>query len=237
MSTPPDAASAATPNDAPAIVGPPVELSLPHQVLLIELEDKFGLSNLDWTWSRYLLAGAVVAELQILDRLVATQPNRLAIRADLPPLPGALGEGEAKLVGKERTIEGCITTLMGFWGTGALRLQFIDELIELGALRREADVFIFLPWRWRHPTKDGSVERKVIGALKDHVDHVKGNKPPGRLDLLLSLLRAAGLLDQIWTPSALERKRPTIDERTKRAPIGKAVLTCVRQAQAAAGVP
>lgn len=209
-------------------------LYLPHQMMLIELEDKFGQSQVDSTWSTFLLAGALVGELQLQDRLVATGADSFAIRSEGQPLPGVLGMAEAKLKGSEMSLQKAMSNLNGFWGIGQLRQALIDELIAMGAVRLETDVFIFIPWRWRYPTRDGLIEKKVIGALKDHVDTVKGSDPPGRADLLLSLIRAAGLLETLWTPSALKRKRNLINERTKRAPLGKAVKTAVEAAQAAA---
>lgn len=213
----------------------PPTLALPHQMMLIQLDDHRGTSHVDGTWAQYLLAGALAAELQLAGRLVVTGADCFAIGQG-DPLPGVLGEAEIKLGEVERSMQATVEALVGFWGIEELKQSLIDELVKMGALKRKTDRFLFVPWRWRYPTDDPEVERSLLQALKHHVDNAKAKDPPGRADLLLSLLRAADLLEVVWTPSALERRRGKINERTKRAPIGRIVKTCVENANLALAV-
>lgn len=208
-------------------------LSLPHQVTLIQLHDTHGTSHVDSNWNTYLLAGAIIAELQLQDRLAVVRADCFALRAG-PPLSGLLGEAEAKLGTGQRSMAKTLGALVGFWGIGELRERLIDELVSVGAIKRETDHFLFIPYRWRYPTDDPSVEQSLIQALRHYLDTVQADAPPTRPDLLLSLLRAAKLLEHVWTAEELPSRLPRIHERTRRAPIGKVVKQCVEDAEAAA---
>ena len=80
--------------------------SLPHQLLLLELDDLTGRSllGLDSLRRNYALAGAVLSELQLSDRLVAVGADAFLLASGAPS-EGALGLAEARLPHEPRSIQ------------------------------------------------------------------------------------------------------------------------------------
>lgn len=193
--------------------------SLPHRLLLIELDPTTGLSgisNLGLRW--YALAGAILAELQLQDRLVAGSADVFGF-AGQELLEGALGRAEAPLRRNRRpqTMEALIRQL--YQRSFRTRRDYLSELLHAGALAAEADPV--LPWRtrWR-PTE---VRDERIGELRTWMSSVRPEDPPEREDLLLSLLRCTQLLDRVWSGIELAHLGARIEHRTERAPIGQLV--------------
>lgn len=208
-------------------------LSLPHALLLLEYDDVHGTSRLGQLSRAYGLCGAVVAELQVLGRLRPVRANVFAITQQGEPLDGAFGLAEQQIGARQLSLKKHLGRL-GAWGASKLRAAFLDELVQAGHLRREQDKLLFVTWRVRYPEQDPTLERDLIAALRRYVDDVPADQPPGREDLLLSLLRGLRLLDAVWTEDELITRRERIDERTRLAPIGRDVRQVIRDAEAAA---
>ncbi|MFT5681641.1 MAG: hypothetical protein ACI8RZ_002547 [Myxococcota bacterium] len=78
-----------------------------------------------------------------------------------------------------------------------------------------------------------SPEETLIEHLRQHVSTAPRHSPPGREDLLLSLLRGTGLLKTVWSKPELEQLKAAIDQCTDRASIGRIVRKLVEEADAA----
>ncbi len=198
-----------------------MQLTLAHQLLLLELDDTTGSSLItDFILRYFALGGALVAELNLRDRLVATSANEFAI-VDGPPLPGVLGLAEGFFPPRPLDLNHCVYRL----GNRAdeLRSAVLEELVQAGALRKDKDKFWLLTYRTRWPTQEEAIERTLVEHLRAWLPSATQDAAPSRDDLLLSLLRCAGLLTTVWTEAELEQLRPLIDELTDRAPIGATV--------------
>lgn len=206
-------------------------LTLPHQLLLLELDDHTGLSLLTRSYaSAYGLAGAVVAELQWQGLLVPHQADRFVLRADASLPSGALALGAAGLEGrKPLPLKKCISRIP----TKKLRPALLDELAQAGALeeRQERHFLIFRRTRWL--SLPGSPESTLIEHLRRHVEVTPRHSPPSREDLLLSLLRGCGLLGPVWSEPEHAALKPAIDQCTDRAPIGRIVHGLIEEMDAA----
>ena len=199
---------------------PPMHtLSLPHQFLLLELDDDSGLS-LSAMDRDYGLAGAVVAELQWQGLLVPAQAERFVLRRETSSLSGALAQGAAALKDhKPHPLKKCISLIPA----KKIRTGFLEELVAAGALSREQERFLLIFRRTRWRSQPGSPEATLIEHLQQHVKVTPLHSPPSREDLLLSLLRATKLLHAVWAEEALNREKDAIDQCTARAPIGRPV--------------
>ena len=207
-------------------------LTLPHQYLLLELDDDSGLSLTSDGYERiYGLAGAVVAELQWRGVLVPARADRFVIREGAAELSGTLARGAAALAGrKPLPLQRCLSKVPA----RKLREAFLEELVEAGALSRERERYILLFRRTRWRAQPASPEATLIEHLREHVRTTPKHSPPGREDLLLSLLRGTRLLKAVWSPEELMHLKPAIDQCTDRAPIGRHVRKAVLNAHAAA---
>ncbi|MFT4979591.1 MAG: hypothetical protein ACI8S6_005503 [Myxococcota bacterium] len=207
-------------------------LTLPHQLLLLELDDDTGSSlQRDSFRAHYGLSGAVIAELMWQERLIPIAADRFILKPGRPPADGALKLAEDRLSEtRPRKMHACISRLR----ITLLRRALLAELVTSGMLREEQErwLLVFRRRRW-HPTPD-SPEQTLIEHLRDHVAQADERTPPQREDLLLSLLRATKLLETVWSPDELLALRPQIDARTERAPIGRQVHQAIKTARAAA---
>ncbi len=197
-----------------------MRLSLAHRLLLLELDPETGLSgipNLGLRW--YALHGAILGELQLQDLLVCVQAERFVF-ATVPPPDGALGRAALPMLKRRRpsTLEVLMRQL--YQRSMRTRKEFLSELLHGGLLTAEADRV--LPWRtrWR-PT--GPAHEAQVEALRAWLASVEPTDGPCAEDLLLSLLRGTELLSRVWTERELVALRPTLEQRTARAPIGKLV--------------
>lgn len=196
--------------------------TLAHHFLLLALDDGTGLERtgalaLNW----FAFSGALLGELQLQDRVVAVGADAWVL-ARREPAPGVLGLAEARLRSQRpRTQRWCLARL--YERATALRRVALEELVAGGALRREENRFLGMAVGVRWPTADGSVEVELVDHLRRWVDAVDPQSAPAREDLLIGLLRGAGLLDAVWSDEELAAVRAVIEERTRRVPLGRLV--------------
>jgi len=212
-----------------------MELGIHHEFLLCALNDMHGTWSVKGFKASFALAGALVAEMQHRERLVAVKANTFALRSGAMST-GALGMAEGRLEGRQLSMKKTIAAVNTYWfsGVGQIRVAALDELHRAGLVRKEQDTFLFIPWRLRYPEVDGEEEERIRARLRRHIATAGDGDAPGRDDLLLSILRTTKLLDGIWSEAELERLKPAIDERTRRAPIGVLIRDLARESEAAA---
>ncbi|MEZ4322740.1 MAG: GPP34 family phosphoprotein [Myxococcota bacterium] len=210
-------------------------LGLHHEYLLFALQDVTGKSLVGGFEASYALAGALVAEMQVRDRLVAVKANVFGLRPG-PFSPGALGMAEGRLEGQQISMKRCMGRITQHWfsSIGPIRVAALSELVQVGALEPTQDTFLFIPWRMRYPEADPRFEDAARQRLRSHLETRGDGDAPEPDDLLLSLLRVTKLLGNVWSEAELERLKPAIDARTQRAPVGQIVKELVREAEAAA---
>ena len=207
-------------------------LLLPHAFVLLELKESTGKSPLHQHVSSLALSGAFLAELDFSGRLMNTSANLYALSAN-GESTGIMKRAEEKLPKRPFGQKKGVFALQRGWRNSQLRPRVLEELVELGCLRMEVDRFLRIPYRWRWPNADFSVENTVRNHLRSWVERVTDEDPPHREDALLSLLRVTDLYSVIWSEAELEALGPKLLERTKRAPIGKVVKQAIREQEAA----
>lgn len=205
-------------------------LPLPHALILLELDDVTGRSRMTECAPHLALAAGFLAELQLADRLFVPSAHHVARRTG-SALPGLLGVAEGALPDRPVRVDGALGHIAGWDRT--LRAGVLDELVACGALEAQVDRFLRIPYAWRWPTADHSVEAGLVDHLRSWVDTVRPDAPPEREDVLLSLLEATALWGAVWTDAELAARRERIRVRASFAPIGR-VLVEVFQAHRAA---
>lgn len=202
--------------------------TLAHHYLLLEVEEgrgtpRSGEPGIRW-WG---LAGALWGEMQLRGRVIAVKADRFAL-AQGPISEGALGYAETCIQG--RAARGQAWRLRQIYTYAPrLRKMVLEELVELGALRKEKDTVLRIPWRTRWPAADGALEVELVDHMRTWLAGVSNEDPPDREDLLLGLLRGTGNLESLWTAAEISQLKPLIEERTARAPLGLLVRDLCRQ--------
>ena len=208
-----------------------VTQSLPHQLLLLEMDDFRGKSKISDSILRgFGLAGAVVAELVWQQRLIPAKANRFVLNPDRPPTDGVLAMAETRLSeSKPRTLFQCINRMK----PNPMRKFLLNEMVEMGMLREENErLMIIIPRRRWYPG-DNCPEESIVEHMRHYLEQAAHNTPPSREDLLLSLLRVTKLMGVIWEKEELADLQETIEQCTKRTPIGKDIHKAVQHAYAA----
>jgi Golgi phosphoprotein 3 (GPP34) len=205
-----------------------------EDLLQLMLDDESGGLLADATRLDYGLAGAVLIELALLERIVVEPSKRPAdgvvrvvgAATDVPVLDAAL----ARIAEKPRKA----VTLVPRLAKG-LRASVTEGLVASGVLReQEARLLGIFPrrrWPAVDPTAEDAVRRRLHGVL------VQGSTPDVRTAALVSLLSAMERAPQVvGAPDRAARKqvkqRATVIAEGDWA--GAAVRSAVQAAQAAA---
>lgn len=209
-------------------------MHLHHQLLLLDLDPGTGTRRIkDTTLMSYALGAAFFADLQLCGRMIPTGADAFAIQESVAVPSGALGLADSFCTGYRPMSEQRWVSRLGN-RAGKLRWAALEELEALGAVTRERDVFLLIPWRTRWPETDGHAERTVQEHLRHWLATVQPADPPGPDDLLLSLLRCTKLHQVVWSEAELAHRTDLIEERTKRAPVGLVAKKASDAAKAAA---
>ncbi|MCB9673973.1 MAG: GPP34 family phosphoprotein [Alphaproteobacteria bacterium] len=201
------------------------ELTVPHALVLLELDDRTGRSRITGFSPTYALAAAFVAELEIQERLAYPRASHVVVRAGQAG-SALLQQAEALLPAGPVRIDQAIGHVAA--GDRALRQAVLDDLERWGAIRTDVTRVLAIPIAWRWPTVDGSIEADLVARLRQHVETAPVELPGTREDAILSLARAAGLLTAIWAEDALPAVRERLERRTRLSPIGKVVWDLTR---------
>lgn len=205
--------------------------SLPHLLILLELDDVTGKSlQRDAIKRQFGLTGAVLAELMWQERLIPAEANKFVLRPGRPVVSGSLRIAEERLSEtRPRTLQKSLQHLRA----SPIRKAVLAELVEAGILEEQSSSFLVLFRRRRWLPTETSPEQTYIEHLRQYVEQTCADTPPQREDLMLSLLRSVDLLETVWTASELESLRDRIVLRTERAPIGRQVHKAIELMRAA----
>ncbi|MCO4744823.1 MAG: GPP34 family phosphoprotein [Proteobacteria bacterium] len=208
--------------------------TLAHEFLLLALDDHTGQSLCEDDFALHAsISAAFVAEMQFSGRLVPVAANAFALVDDTLS-EGVLGRVEEGLIGqKPASFRKLMGWIRGWFQNRDLEGWLKEDLVRQLVLREEQDTFLFIPYRRRHPADDMGPEIEIKANLRHHLAHVGPEAPPCRNDALLSLLRAAKLLDVVFSETEQVHYRETLLERTRRAPIGRDAKQAADEARAA----
>jgi hypothetical protein len=206
-----------------------------EKVLLLLVDDRTGRFLVDSTRLDNVLAGAVLVELVMIERvgfppagggvkrgrMVVVDPTPLGD----PVLDGALATVAARMPAKPEQL---IAKLRK-----RLRATLLERLTAAGALRRSTRKVLGIPWRTTWPAGDSSHKRELRARLQDVL--VAGATPDGRTAALVSLLVAVKA-----APKVVDGDKKAVRARAKDIAAGdwagaavKKAINAVNETQAA----
>lgn len=199
-------------------------LALPDELCLLGHDPESGRSQ-----SSHLdlgLAGAVLVELALAGR-VDVDDDRVVVLDDSPTDDALLDDALGRIAGdKPRAPDDWVSRLQK-----GLREQVLTRLVEVGVLDHQTSKLLGLFTRHRWREVDPEPEAQVRGRLETVVLH--GTEPDQRTAALVGLVRAVDLRGAVF-PLA---PRKTTEARMREVAEGEwapaAVVTAVRQVQAA----
>jgi hypothetical protein len=205
----------------------PLIVDLPEGLLLLATDDVSGRINTKSGALDYGLAGAVLTELFLQDRL-SLQDGKVAIvdagATGDPVLDDALRRIAES---KPRDAKHWVNKLPRAW----IKERVLDRLIERGVLRREEHRILWIIPADRFPAEADSPEHHVREAVRAAV--LDGATPQPRAAVLIGILKACDLLDTVFSKEERKRHRDRIDQIAGVEMMGQAVSKAVKDMQAA----
>jgi golgi phosphoprotein 3 len=206
-----------------------MKLSFAEEMLLLLLDDDDGsfLPVSEWT-VQCALAGAVLMDLALANK-IDTDLEKLTVvdRTSTgdpildPVLERLAAEGEA------RDAKAWVHVIAE--DSDDIREKALARLVERGILQRHDERFLWVFQTRRYPTIDGRAEREVklriIGVL------LSEDIPDPRDIVLICLVDACGMFDELLSERELEAARPRIEQVRKLDLIGQAVARAVQDIQ------
>jgi Golgi phosphoprotein 3 len=199
-------------------------LTLPEELLLLALRDKRGsvVSSAAMALP-YGLAGAVLLELSLRDSIVL-QDGKFTVRNPAPTGDDILDEALAKMraSGKSHKPSYWVSKLKGL---RKMKDRLLDRLVGRGILRREEHKVLWVFPANRYPTLSGAAEMKRRDQIRSAVLH--GEEPDERTFILISLVNACSLVNEIFSKEERKAARERIKIIIKGEAVGKAVSDIV----------
>lgn len=183
---------------------------LAEDLLLLALDDEKG--TIDWRSQfsmEYVLAASLLADLAGLNR-VTLDGKVFTVTDRTPPGDSILEAALAVMAASDKPHDATHWTntfrsmIKGL--TGRLEQRLVDE----GVLRREERKLLGVVPDDRYPTADPAPEQATRSHIRDVL--LNGADPDERTVVLISLTKASGMLDQLF--SAEERRG--LNERIKQ---------------------
>ncbi len=206
-------------------------LSLAEELLLLALDDDKG--TVSWRVADGLssaLAGAVLAELALRER-IALDGKNVVIHDPSPSGDGVLDEALALLAAAKhpRDPTHWVDTFRGH--SKRLRERLEDRLVEQGILRREEHRVLRVFTLHRYPEANPALEQELRQRIRRVV--LDGAAPEPRTTILISLAKAAGLLDGVFAATERRRAGTCVEDLVMDEQLGKAAAPVAAAAAAA----
>ncbi len=174
-------------------------LNLVEKLTLLALDDEKGVLVIDSSYLYFGLAGAVVLELVLHDRITTPSDDGNKSVIDDPTHIGdpVLDDALARISSekKEKTIADWIFSFS--WRADLIKRKVLDNLVEKGILEKEQGKVLWLFPHNRYPTQDSSAENEVRRRIREVV--LKGAEPTESETMLLGLIKASKLQNEVFS--------------------------------------
>lgn len=200
-------------------------LTFAEEILLLALDDKKGtIKPLPTQAMKFALAGALLMELAMLDR-IDTDLQTLKVIKTEPTGDVLLDEVLRKLqdTQAEQSTSYWLNELA--WQEIDLQEQVLGRLVDKGVLKLEDRKILWVFAVRRYPMMDDQEVQEVRSRLQKVI--TTGDIPSPRDAVLIGLVNACQLFDQVFEEQELVRLQPRIAELAKLDLIGREVARAV----------
>lgn len=208
-----------------------MNLTLFEALLLIAFDDEKGSNVTSNTELAYGLAGSILMELALLEKIDVAE-NKLVIKNDSLIKNAVLDKVLTSIIKSEKkySLESWISKI----GARGSELQkiILDGLLLRGVLKKKEGRILWFFKTDKYPTNNPYLENELRHHLHEVVLY---DKEPNVKDvMILSLIRAASLVKELFPQKELRKKAEfRIKEITDGQTFGKAVNNSIHSVQAA----
>jgi golgi phosphoprotein 3 len=208
-------------------------LTLAEELLLLALRDAEGtvLSSASLAL-RYGLAGATLAELLQQGRLALDEKQKVQVGDGSPTGNEVFDEALRVIAERQRPRNLKDWTLsIGQGAIKDLQKKVAGQLVERGILGEEEGRVLWLFPRRQYPALNPEPESALRERVREVVLH--GSKADERTCLLLSLIKACRLVNEVFAKDERREANRRIDELSRSLQAGQAVASAVQAVEAA----
>ncbi|ASK64099.1 hypothetical protein CFK37_19035 [Virgibacillus phasianinus] len=205
--------------------------TIAEELLLLAMDDEKGTVVFSASDSlHYGLAGAILAELTILER-IELNDNKVTVineeKTGVTFLDRVLIE--IKQSDKSKKVDNWINRISG--EMGQMREDMIQLLVEKGVLKEEEKKVLWIFHQSTYPTDKEIPEQEIRNRV--HASLFGDEKPNARTAILLSLIKSCNLVDEIFSKDERKEATKRLDRISKNNDYGKAVKTSIEEMQTA----
>lgn len=204
-------------------------LTLADELLLLAYND-LGRSDVGQPALDYGLAGGLLIELILAERIAIRDDGRIAVTNPAPVGEPRLDEALARIVGdRPRKPKDWVVKL-----SGGLRDKTLEAVIAAGILRRERETVLWVFRRTNFPSPDGRepvVETQVRQRLTAAVASAGPVEP--RTAALCALVRAVQLEKQVFATMPKDQVKARLKEISEGETVAAATRKAIEDMQAA----
>lgn len=209
-------------------------LNLMEELLLLSLREKgekgrVKFSHLDLC---YGLAGAALAELSLKGKIEWDSKKRLRVVDQMPCHDQILNDFLAEV--QQRKKPARLTEWISILGSRGKHLQKLltTSLLAKGILQEESELYLWVIPSRVYTQANASAKYQIKQRLRAII--LAGEKHDEYAVALLSLARACGLLEHIFTVDEIKSARKRVDTLVQDETIGAAVIEVIQDIAAAA---
>jgi len=202
-------------------------LTFAEEILLLALDDQQGvIKPLPVSAMEYALSGGVLMDLALANR-IDTDLKQLRV-VDKTPTGDVILDETLRIL-QSQPIAQTTTHWLSYLAGQAKDLQdrVLKRLVEKGILKLENRKILWVFQVRRYPLQDNREVKEVKTRLRELI---KSNEiPDPREAVLISLVNACRLFDEIFTEAELEQYRPRIAALAKLDLIGQEVARSIHE--------
>lgn len=202
-------------------------LNFAEEILLLALDDQQGvIKPLPVSALEYALGGAILMELALNNRIDTDLETLRMVNTE--PTGDAILDYAMELMQKDPA-PSTTAHYLGILAGQAKELQsrVLDRLVKKGVLKIENRKILWVFEVRRYPLVDNREIKEVKTRLRELI--MSDEIPDGREAVLISLVSACRLFDEIFSEEELERLRPRIAKLAKLDLIGQEVVRSIRE--------
>ncbi len=201
------------------------EITFAEELLLLAINDEKGsFVEMPSMALEYALAGAILMDLAFLNR-IDTDLELLEVIDTTPTQDRVLDAVLSKLTNREKSAKCWVQEIACNYEN--LKDVLLDRLVERGILKLEHHKILWVFSTRRYPMIDSSQETEVRTRIRHII--LTDEIPDPRDVVIISLVQACDLVDEIFEPSERKQAYKRIVQISKMDLIGQAVNRSVKE--------
>lgn len=204
-------------------------ISFPEEILLLALDEKSGaLKELPTLALPYALSGAVLMDLALADRIDTDLKTLTLVSAE--PLGNSILDPALATIAaspEPKPIEHWLEVFAN--DSHAIKTRALAHLTATGILKQEEHRLLWLIPTRRYHTLDNREKSEIRVRLHSLI--TSDEIPEPRDIVLLTLLKACNLLEEILNEDEIQKHRDRIQQLSKMDLIGQAVARSISEIQ------